>query len=78
MPEQTTSPTSFERRLAQLKTLRDEIRVKLHLAEMDAKDRWQELEPEIERAITKLEGATERALDQLVQKVEKFNKSLKH
>ena len=68
----------FDQRCAQLKTLRDEVRVKLHLAEMDAKDRWKELEPEIEHAISKVEGATGRALDQVIQKIEKFNDSLSH
>jgi hypothetical protein len=31
-----------------LAQLRDEIRVRLHLAQLDAKDKWQELETQLE------------------------------
>lgn len=31
-----------------LKQLRDEIRLKLHLAQLDAKEKWQELEQQLE------------------------------
>lgn len=34
--------------LGELKKIRDEIRVKLHLASMDAKTYWKELEPRLE------------------------------
>jgi ElaB/YqjD/DUF883 family membrane-anchored ribosome-binding protein len=37
--------------LEHLQTLRDEVRVKLHLAGLDAKQLWEKLEPEIEAAI---------------------------
>ncbi len=42
--------------IEELQSLRDEIRVKLHLAGMEAKDAWAELEPRIER----LEGQVAR------------------
>ena len=32
-----------------LKTLRDEIKVKLHLAGMDVRDQWAKLEPELSK-----------------------------
>ena len=35
----------MKQRLAQLKTLRDEIRLEIHLAELEAKARWEDLEP---------------------------------
>jgi hypothetical protein len=36
--------------LSQLETLSDEIRVKMHLAGMDAKDAWRALEPRVAEA----------------------------
>ena len=41
--------------VASLQTLRDELRVRVHLGAMDAKDRWQDAE----RAWHKLEGRLE-------------------
>jgi hypothetical protein len=41
--------------VASLRTLRDELRVKIHLGAKDAKDRWQDAE----RAWHKLEGRLE-------------------
>jgi hypothetical protein len=41
--------------VASLRTLRDELRVKVHLGAMDAKDRWQDAE----RTWHKLEGRLE-------------------
>jgi hypothetical protein len=35
-------------KLSSLTQLRDEIRVRLHLAQLDAKDKWQELETQLE------------------------------
>ncbi len=37
----------FTKSLALMRTLRDEVRVKLHLAEMDAKSEWDKLEPHL-------------------------------
>jgi len=42
-----------------LRTLRDEIKVKLHLAGMDAKDQWAKLEPELFKVERAAEQATE-------------------
>jgi len=42
-----------------LKTLRDEIKVKLHLAGMDVKDQWAKLEPDLHRVERAAEQATE-------------------
>lgn len=51
MPERTTDLESQVRRtLAELEAVRDEIRVNLHLAKMDAKDKWKELEPRLDEA----------------------------
>lgn len=68
--------------LDELRTLRDEIRLQLHLAGMDAKDKWnRDLEPrlftmekEVEREVG---SATRTALDELGASMKKFRDSLK-
>jgi ElaB/YqjD/DUF883 family membrane-anchored ribosome-binding protein len=47
--------------LAELETLRDEIRVRIHLAGMDAKTTWNELEPKIEHLEEQAKEATDHA-----------------
>lgn len=59
-----------------LKTMRDEIKVKLHLAGQEAKDRWQKLEPEIEKAGTEVAKTSKAAVDELVTRVKEFKKDL--
>lgn len=36
---------AMKQRLEHLRTLRDEIRLEIHLAELEAKTRWEDLEP---------------------------------
>ena len=65
--------------LAQLRTLRDEIRVRLHLAGMDAKDAWKKMEPALDEADRLAGEATEAsrvAIDKLVKGVKAFGASL--
>lgn len=59
-----------------LKTMRDEIKVKLHLAGQEAKDRWQKLEPEIEKAGNEVAKTSKAAVDELVTRVKEFKKDL--
>ena len=42
------SDTPTQKLIADLTALRDEIKLKIHLAEMDAKDAWKKLEPRLE------------------------------
>ena len=45
--------TAMKKNLEQLQTLRDEIRLKIHLAKMDVKDTWNQIEaqlPDVEKA----------------------------
>jgi hypothetical protein len=44
-PDHRGASLHFKQSLALLKTLRDEIRVELHLAGMDARDRWKGADP---------------------------------
>jgi hypothetical protein len=63
----------LDKTVAALQTLRDEARVKVRLAGMDAKDRWNKLEPEIEKA----ERAAKEAGDAAHQAATKGLHSLK-
>ncbi len=61
--------------LDDLATLRDEIRLKVHLAGMEIKDEWRKLEPqllEVEQAAAKVTEATREALHDAVAKLKKL------
>ncbi|MGZ3420324.1 MAG: hypothetical protein ACXVEE_20785 [Polyangiales bacterium] len=69
--------------LDELRKLRDEIRVQLHLAGMEAKDRWnRELEPQffsLEKKIEKQVGSAARtAIDDLAKAMRRFRENLPH
>jgi hypothetical protein len=57
---------------AALSTLKDELRVKVHLAGMDAKDTWRKLEPQLE----KVEAAAEHANEATRTKLRKALREL--
>ena len=66
--------------LGRLKTLRDEIRVDIHLASMDAKDKWKELEPVVRDAEKLADDVTDvsrRAMEELVEKFRHFRESVR-
>ena len=63
-----------------LRTLRDEVRVSAHLASMEAKDKWHQLEAQAEQAEKVAEAVTEAsrvALDEAVVKLKEFQSWLK-
>ena len=74
----------FHRALGELKTLRDEIKVRLHLAGMEAKTRWNndleprlnELEGQIKDAGEKVTDAARSSLTELADAVKGFRASL--
>ena len=69
----------IQKSLGLLRTLRDEVRVKVHLAGMDAKDEWQKLEPQlndVERAATELTDAARVALADALARLSKLRASL--
>jgi hypothetical protein len=63
-----------------LQTLRDEVRLKMHLAGMDAKDEWNKLEalmPDMQREVEKAVGTTMQAsIDDVIKRLEKLRASL--
>jgi hypothetical protein len=66
----------IQRDVDRLRTLRDELRVKLHLASMDAKTEWTKLEPKIAEAEHAAEKASKESYDIVANAVKKLNKLL--
>lgn len=65
--------------LQKLQTLRDEIRLRIHLGGMELKGLWSDLESKIFEAEKKIEGAAEDVfakLQSLLPEVEAFRKKL--
>lgn len=78
---QTTNDlkADLQKSLESLQTLRDEIRVRIHLAGMEAKDAWNELEPRLlgaEKLAEEVSEASRSAISDLVQKVRDFRATL--
>lgn len=51
-----------------LAQLRDDLKVRIHLGEMDARDQWQKLEPkwwELQRKVTAVEKASAGAMEEI-------------
>lgn len=68
-----------QKSLESLQTLRDEIRVRIHLAGMEAKDAWDKLEPKLldaEQLAQNVSDASRSAITELVQKVRDFRATL--
>lgn len=71
----------IEKGLSKMSTLKDEIRVQLHLASLDAKREWDEkLEPkvvEVEAIAKHATEASKAAVEELVSRLERFAKQLR-
>ena len=64
---------------ALLKRLRDEIRVEIHLAGMEAKDQWKKLEErfaDAERVLRDAKEASKQKLDDVVEAFKNFRETL--
>ncbi|WP_437587129.1 hypothetical protein [Sorangium sp. So ce1000] len=71
--------SDLNKSLESLQTLRDEIRVRLHLAGMEAKDAWGKLEPKLldaEKLAEDVSESSRNALREIVEKVKEFRSSL--
>ncbi len=85
MTESNTSNDSLRDQVRvsidQLRALKDEIRLRIHLGGMDARDAWARLEPQFDEAERLARNATVltgRAIDQLVAKFRELRDSLPH
>lgn len=70
-------PSALRLRLDDLRTLRDSIRVRLHLARLDARDRFREIEPKIEKLERQIRELGEDATGKLTGALEKLEKALR-
>lgn len=66
--------------IERLQTMRDEVRLQLHLAGMEAKDQWKRLEPRIQQVADRVatdgsEGA-KAALHEITEELRAFRASL--
>jgi hypothetical protein len=66
----------LDKPLATLKTLRDEIKVRIHLAGMEARETWSQLDSEADKLARKAEQASRRALDEVIGKLQELRRSL--
>ncbi len=63
-------------RINELKTLRDELAVRIHLGEMEARDRLEALRPRIDEVEFQAERATDATLDAVLRTVDSLRSSL--
>jgi len=69
----------IQKNVERMRALRDEIRLKIHLAGMDARDEWRKLEPkieEVERAAHHLTEATRAAASDAVKRLSNLRSRL--
>lgn len=59
-----------------IRALRDEVRLKLHLAGMDVKQEWENLEPQIDRALNSAAQLSNEVVGELKQRLTDFRKRL--
>jgi hypothetical protein len=62
----------------ELKALRDEINLKIHLAGMDLRDEWARLEPQAENAWKELSATTLQAAKDLMARLQRLRERLKN
>lgn len=63
----TDSNESNESLLPDVRRMADEIRVRIHLAGLEAKDAWAKLEPKLHELEQKAKGATDHAKESIVE-----------
>jgi CBS domain-containing protein len=78
-PETVKTKAPPRNRIGELRALRDEIRVNIHLAGMDLRDEWHALEkrlPDPDRAAQQLKEITADVLDRFVTELQRFRSRL--
>lgn len=73
MQQQKTDTKALKKTMAELATLRDEIRLNLHLAGMDARSEWDKLQPKLQE----LEGRIEQGSDKAAKLAREMQSSLR-
>lgn len=71
--------SDLRKSLERLQTLRDEVRVRLHLGSLEIKDQWRKLEPylgDVEKKAEEFSEASRSAIQDAVKRLETFRSSL--
>lgn len=66
------------RDLKLIQSLRDEIKLKAHLATMDLKTEWERLEPQVERALSSAQIVSEEVIGDLKRRMTELRRRLVH
>ena len=61
-----------------LQSLRDEIKLKAHLATMELKSEWERLEPQVERALSSAQIVSEEVIGDLKKRMTELRRRLVH
>jgi hypothetical protein len=62
--------------LKTLKSMHDELKLKIHLAGLEVRSEWEELEPRLEKALNNAAEATTEALEDLQIRLEAIRRRL--
>jgi hypothetical protein len=76
----TEAATGWKKNLWRLQALRDQLRVRLHLATTSLKDQWKKLEPrlgDVEKIAGQLSTASRAKVAEAVKKLIKLRQSLR-
>ena len=72
----STFKSQFEQLRGELRRARDEIHLKAHLASMDAKDAWEQLQPRLDAFEKKAEETAEEASQELMKLAKDMHEQL--
>ncbi|MEO6419764.1 MAG: hypothetical protein ABIP39_10175 [Polyangiaceae bacterium] len=67
----------LESLLTELQALRDDVRVRIHLGELEAKEAWNDLEPRIDRLEREMKSAATDAMLKLTEAAKELRGSLR-
>jgi septation ring formation regulator EzrA len=80
IPDKPQLKQDVDKAMEQLRSMRDEIRVHLHLANMEAKEAWKKLEPrlgDIEQKMGEVTEATRTKAQELLKRFSELRDRLK-
>jgi chromosome segregation ATPase len=79
-PEKSQLKEDVDKAVAQLRTIRDEIRLQLHLAGKDAQEAWKRLEPslgDLEQKMGQVTDATKAKAQELLKRFNELRERVK-
>lgn len=71
-----TARTGFDNLMTELKKTRDELRLQMHLAGMDARTAWEKLEPKVDELERKVNAAGDAASHEIEVALDTLGKAL--